>query len=71
MVITMRIKPGLRLLTTSLLGLTLLSAIAPSQAAPARYYKWQGADRVICAQTSPGWGWTRLNGFYVKSDCSI
>lgn len=42
-----------------------------SQAAPARYYKWQGADRVVCAQTSPGEGWKRLKGFFVKSDCSI
>lgn len=42
-----------------------------TQAKPARYYKWQGADRVVCAQTSPGEGWTRLKGYFVKSDCSI
>jgi len=44
---------------------------ATSQAAPARYYKWQGTDRVVCAQTSPGEGWKRLKGSFVKSDCSI
>jgi hypothetical protein len=48
----------------------LLGAIT-AQAKPARYYKWQGVDRVICAQTSPGEGWTRLKGSYIKSDCSI
>ncbi|MCO8163430.1 hypothetical protein NJC38_14810 [Pseudomonas sp. 21LCFQ010] len=67
----MRTALRLRQLTVSLLGISLLSAALLAQAAPARYYKWQGADRVICAQTSPGWGWTRLNGSYVKSDCSI
>ncbi|MBD8494758.1 hypothetical protein IFR09_15185 [Pseudomonas syringae] len=56
---------------TGLLAASLLSCAALAHAAPARYYKWQGVDRVICAQTSPGHGWTRLNGFYVKSDCSI
>ncbi|MBX8483928.1 hypothetical protein [Pseudomonas cichorii] len=42
-----------------------------SQAAPAPYYKWQGASRIVCAQTSPGPGWKRLNGSFIKSDCSI
>lgn len=60
-----------RFITASLLGIALLSTALLSHAAPARYYKWQGADRVVCAQTSPGWGWKRLSGFYVKSDCSI
>lgn len=69
--IAMRTEYRLRQLSISLLGISLLSTTLLAQAAPARYYKWQGADRVICAQTSPGWGWTRLSGFYVKSDCSI
>lgn len=41
------------------------------QAAPAHYYRWQGDSRIVCAQTSPGPGWTRLKGHFVKSDCSI
>lgn len=53
-----------------LAGLILASAL-PSQAAPARYHKWQGDDRIVCAQTSPGPGWTRMNGSFIKSDCSI
>lgn len=49
----------------------LIIATLPSQAAPARFYKWQGDDRIVCAQTSPGPGWTRMNGSYIKADCSI
>lgn len=45
--------------------------ITTAHAAPARYYKWQGDDRIVCAQTSPGPGWMKLKGSYVKSDCSI
>jgi hypothetical protein len=45
--------------------------IVTAHAAPARYYKWQGDDRIVCAQTSPGPGWTRMNGSFIKSDCSI
>ncbi|WNW11157.1 hypothetical protein RRX38_08315 [Pseudomonas sp. DTU_2021_1001937_2_SI_NGA_ILE_001] len=56
---------------TTMFSTALLCAALVTEAAPARYYKWQGADRVVCAQTSPGWGWKRLNGSYVKSDCSI
>lgn len=39
-------------ITVGLLGIYLMSITLPAQAAPARYYKWQGADRVICAQTA-------------------
>lgn len=53
-----------------LAGLLIATAL-PSQAGPARYYKWQGDDRIVCAQTSPGPGWTRLNGSFIKSDCSM
>ncbi|MFJ4145714.1 hypothetical protein [Pseudomonas sp. NPDC089734] len=59
-------KRVLTLATACLMSCTLLA-----QAAPARYYKWQGQDMIICAQTSPGPGWKRLNGSFVKSDCSI
>ncbi|RRV07444.1 hypothetical protein EGJ27_12250 [Pseudomonas sp. v388] len=48
-------------------GLLITCAVA----APARYYKWQGDDRIVCAQTSPGPGWVKMNGSFVKSDCSI
>ncbi|CAM3102355.1 hypothetical protein BZK31_25685 [Pseudomonas floridensis] len=52
--------------TASAMTLALLA-----QAAPAYYYRWQGDSRIVCAQTSPGPGWTRLKGHFVKSDCSI
>ncbi|MCD5992968.1 hypothetical protein KDX38_03845 [Pseudomonas sp. CDFA 602] len=54
------------IVTVSLTALTLLA-----EAAPAHYYKWQGDNRIVCAQTSPGPGWTQLKGHFVKSDCSI
>ena len=52
-----------------LMALTLCSTA--TQAQNARYYKWQGTQRVICAQTSPGKGWVRLHGSYIKADCSL
>jgi len=54
-----------------IIAAALILVSATSQAAPARYYKWQGADRIVCAQTSPGEGWKRLKGYFVKADCSI
>ncbi|MCI8210544.1 hypothetical protein AUC61_13465 [Pseudomonas sp. S25] len=54
-----------------IIAITLMMVTPASQAKNARYYKWQGADRVVCAQTSPGKGWKRLNGSFIKSDCSI
>lgn len=63
----MNSRTGFLLIIATLLLLGTMSA----QAQTARYYKWQGADRVICAQTSPGKGWTRLHGAFIKSDCSI
>lgn len=42
-----------------------------AQAAPAHYYKWQGDSRIVCAQSSPGPGWKRLKGHFIKADCSI
>lgn len=49
----------------------LILCSAATQAQNARYYKWQGAQRVVCAQTSPGEGWVRLHGSYIKADCSL
>jgi hypothetical protein len=63
----MKARAGLTLILASLLAMTAISA----QAQTARYYKWQGTDRVVCAQTSPGKGWMRLQGSFIKSDCSI
>jgi hypothetical protein len=60
-------RTGFTLIIAALLALGAMSA----QAQNGRYYKWQGADRVVCAQTSPGKGWTRLHGTFIKSDCSI
>jgi hypothetical protein len=57
------------------LRLILLLALAASAnlavAAQARYYLWQGMHHTVCAQTSPGKGWTRVSDGFVKSDCSI
>ncbi|HEX8592510.1 MAG TPA: hypothetical protein VF682_04395 [Pseudomonas sp.] len=63
----MNSRTGLCLMVTTLLVLSALSV----QAQTARYYRWQGVDRVVCAQTSPGKGWVRLHGTFIKSDCSI
>ncbi|TDV68015.1 hypothetical protein [Pseudomonas sp. LP_7_YM] len=58
-----------------LLRFTLALAFAGcstlSLAAPAPYYLWQGKHRTICAQTSPGKGWARISGEFLKSDCSL
>lgn len=51
--------------------LTLSLALGTAAAAPAYYYRWQGENRIVCAQTSPGPAWTRLHGVFVKADCSI
>ena len=55
------------------ISIIILMTLTPltSHAAPARYYKWQGDSRIVCAQTSPGPGWKRLNGWFIKSDCSV
>lgn len=51
--------------------LSLSLALGTAAAAPAYYYRWQGDSRIVCAQTSPGPGWKRLQGAFVKSDCSV
>jgi len=56
-------------LRTALLLLTTCSTL--TLAAPAPYYLWQGKHTTVCAQTSPGKGWTKVSGGFVKSDCSI
>ncbi|MFK3796075.1 MULTISPECIES: hypothetical protein [unclassified Pseudomonas] len=59
----------MRLRTALLLALAASTTVA--LAAPAPYYLWQGKHKTICAQTSPGKGWTKVSGGFVKSDCSI
>lgn len=59
----------MRLRTTLLFLLT--SAATVALAAPAPYYLWQGKHKTVCAQTSPGKGWTKVSGGFVKADCSI
>ncbi|WP_122316600.1 hypothetical protein [Pseudomonas cichorii] len=63
----MPFRASLIALIATLLTLSTLLA----QAAPARYYRWQGESMIICAQTSPGPGWKRLHGSFIKSDCSV
>jgi hypothetical protein len=48
----------------------LLAFALPVLAGPAPWYKWQGASgNVVCAQTSPGEGWTRIGAVYVDPRC--
>jgi hypothetical protein len=55
-----------------LIAALLLAAVsATAAAAPAHYWIWQGKHKTFCAQTSPGKGWTKIAGPYVKSDCSV
>jgi hypothetical protein len=49
----------------------LLACSTVAVAARAPYYLWQGKDKTVCAQTSPGKGWTKVSRGFVKSDCSI
>ncbi|WP_095094558.1 hypothetical protein [Pseudomonas sp. Irchel 3A5] len=63
----MKTHAGFTLILTAAIALASITV----QAKNARYYRWQGADRIVCAQTSPGEGWKRLNGSFIKPDCSI
>ena len=40
-------------------------------AEPAPWYRWQSVvtGETVCAQTSPGPGWTRLDAVYVDPKC--
>jgi hypothetical protein len=49
----------------------LLACSTVAVAAQAPYYLWQGKHRTVCAQTSPGKGWTKVSRGFVKSDCSV
>ncbi len=66
-----RIDMHFRARLLALIATLLMTSALLAHAAPARYYKWQGDSRIVCAQTSPGPGWKRLNGWFIKSDCSV
>lgn len=65
----MRLRLALLLALALALPAGLCASLALAE--QARYYWWQGKHQTLCAQTSPGKGWTRLDGAFVKSDCSI
>ncbi|MDR0441103.1 MAG: hypothetical protein LBI59_09020 [Candidatus Accumulibacter sp.] len=47
-----------------------LAAALPVGAAPAPWHKWQSiTGDTVCAQTSPGAGWVRLENSYVDPRC--
>jgi hypothetical protein len=47
-----------------------LAFALPSEAAPAPWYRWRSiAGETVCAQTSPGEGWVRLDVVYVDPRC--
>lgn len=60
-----------RLLPITAIAAVLLIWGGEVLAESAHWYKWQGASRTVCAQNSPGPGWKRLGGPYVKADCSL
>ncbi|GHU06204.1 hypothetical protein FACS1894158_11940 [Betaproteobacteria bacterium] len=48
----------------------LLAFALSAEAGPAPWYKWQGSGGdVVCSQTSPGEGWTRIGAIYVDPRC--
>jgi hypothetical protein len=49
---------------------SLLVTALPTQAAPAPWYKWQGATRTLCLQSVPAASTLkRIGGPYRDSDC--
>jgi hypothetical protein len=51
-------------------ALFLTVAFSPAWAAPAPWYRWQSVTGAkVCAQTSPGPGWVRLEVTYVDPRC--
>lgn len=53
-----------------LLAALLFACAQPSGARPAPWYRWQSeSGDMVCAQTSPGPGWFRLNVVYIDPRC--
>jgi hypothetical protein len=49
---------------------SFLAFALPAGAAPAPWYKWRSVTGdMVCAQTSPGPGWVRLEARYVDPRC--
>lgn len=45
-------------------------SISPASAGPSPWYKWQSVTgEIVCAQTSPGAAWIRLDKTYVDPRC--
>ncbi|MDB5979394.1 MAG: hypothetical protein JWQ69_409 [Pseudomonas sp.] len=58
----------IRLLIGMMAGLAVIAL--PTQAAPAPWYKWQGATRIVCLQTVPtGSALKRIDGPFRDSSC--
>lgn len=54
-----------------LLSLALFLVLSlPAEAGPAPWYKWRSVTGdTVCAQTSPGAAWVRLERTYVDPQC--
>ncbi|MCB5184470.1 hypothetical protein LG201_04565 [Methylobacillus gramineus] len=52
--------------------ITSLLATLGASAAPAQWYLWQSKldGKLVCLQTPPGPGWTKINGPFNNSDCT-
>lgn len=53
------------------LSFLLATAILPAQAAPAPWYVWESlsSQHRVCAQTSPGTAWRKIDGPYRNAAC--
>jgi hypothetical protein len=61
---------SVRIRLTTWLMAGLVTIALPVHAAPAPWYKWQGATRTICQQTVPASSTLkRIGGPYRDSDC--
>jgi hypothetical protein len=53
-----------------LAAISFLAIALSADAAPAPWHKWQSVTGdTVCAQTSPGPGWVRLENSYVDPRC--
>ncbi|MCS4509337.1 hypothetical protein [Xylophilus ampelinus] len=54
-------------------GLLALACATAAVGAPAPWYQWRSLQNGtrVCAQTSPGSGWTRVGGPFRDVNCSL
>jgi hypothetical protein len=65
-----RMKNLMKRLDSILAILLLLTCALVAEARPAPWYRWQSdSGDTVCAQTSPGPGWFRLEVVYVDPRC--